>query len=117
GIYPAIYLSGFKPISVLEGNIYLKTASNWFRNGLVVFQFATSIILIIGTLVINQQVRYILHKDLGFNKEQVLVLNGTGTLEGKQKVLKEELKSISTVSSVSITDFLPVMMNGVKRNG
>lgn len=117
GIYPALYLSGFKPISVLKGNLNLKSSNNWFRNGLVIFQFVTSIILIIGTLVISQQVRYILHKDLGFNKEQVLVLRGTGTLEGRQKALKEELKSISTVSSVSISDYLPVMMDAVKRNG
>lgn len=117
GIYPALYLSGFKPIAVLKGNVILKSGSHWFRNSLVIFQFATSIILIIGTLVINQQVKYILNKDLGFNKEQVLVLRGTGTLEGKQKSLKNELKKISSVTNVSVGDYLPVMIDGVKRNG
>lgn len=117
GVYPALYLSSFKPIAVLKGKLNLKSGNNWFRNGLVVFQFSTSIILIIGTLIINQQVKYILHKDLGFNKEQVLVLRGTGTLDGKQKAMKEELKGISTVSSVSVGDYLPVMMDGVRRNG
>ncbi len=117
GVYPALFLSGFKPISVLKGNLNLKSKNNWFRNGLVIFQFATSIVLIIGTIVINQQVKYLLNKDLGFDKEQVLVIQGTGTLEGQQKSLKEELKNISSVSSVSITDFLPVMMDGAKRNG
>ncbi|ULT23217.1 hypothetical protein KUH03_28975 [Sphingobacterium sp. E70] len=83
-----MYLSKFKPIAVLKGNLNLKSSRNWFRNGLVIFQFATSIILIIGTLVINQQIKYILNRDLGFNKEQVLILRGTGTLDGKQRLLK-----------------------------
>ena len=117
GVYPAVYLSQFKPISVLKGSYGLKTGSNWFRNGLVVFQFATSITLIIGTLVIDQQVRYILQKDLGFDKEQVLVLRGTGTLEGRQRTLKNELKELANVTSVSVGDYLPVMMDGAKRNG
>jgi len=117
GIYPAMYLSKFKPIAVLKGNINLKSSRNWFRNGLVIFQFATSIILIIGTLVINQQIKYILNRDLGFNKEQVLILRGTGTLDGKQRLLKNELKELSSVASVSIGDYLPVTMDGVKRNG
>ncbi|MGE8376901.1 MAG: ABC transporter permease, partial [Sphingobacterium sp.] len=82
-----------------------------------IFQFATSIILIIGTLVINQQIKYILNRDLGFNKEQVLILRGTGTLDGKQRLLKNELKELSSVASVSIGDYLPVTMDGVKRNG
>src|SRR5690606_20245951 len=74
GIYPALYLSGFKPISVLKGKVSIKAGNNWFRNGLVTFQFTTSIVLIIGTVIISQQLEYILNKDLGFSKEQVLIL-------------------------------------------
>ena len=117
GIYPAMSLSRFRPITVLKGNHVLKSSNSFFRNGLVVFQFATSIILIIGALVINQQMKYILNKDLGFDKEQVLVLRGTSTLEGRQRILKDELKKIATVSAVSIGDYLPVSMDGVRRNG
>ena len=117
GIYPALYLSGFKPISVLKGKVNLKSGNSWFRNGLVTFQFTTSMILIIGTFVISQQLEYLLNKDLGFSKEQVVILRGTGTLDGTQKSFKEELKGLSAVSSVSIGEYLPVEIDGVMRNG
>ncbi|MFD1768439.1 ABC transporter permease [Sphingobacterium suaedae] len=116
GIYPAFYLSRFKPIGAIKHNIY-STSSSLLRNGLVVFQFATSIILIIGALVTNQQVHDILNKDLGFNKEQVVVLNGLQTVNDKLPSLKDELASIPTLKSISVGDFLPVPMDGAKRNG
>ncbi|ULT27424.1 hypothetical protein KUH03_12125 [Sphingobacterium sp. E70] len=69
GIYPALYLSRFKPIAALKNKI-AGAKSSLFRNGLVIFQFATSIILIVSALVTNQQIRYILEKDLGFKKNR-----------------------------------------------
>nr|WP_288812782.1 ABC transporter permease [uncultured Sphingobacterium sp.] len=116
GIYPALYLSRFKPIAALK-NKTTGAKSSLFRNGLVIFQFATSIILIVSALVTNQQIRYILEKDLGFKKEQVIVLRGIGTLGNQIPSLKNELKSIPNVSSVSLGDFLPVPIDGAKRNG
>ena len=116
GIYPALYLSRFKPISALKSNA-TGTKSSIFRNSLVIFQFAISIILIVGALVSNQQIRYILEKDLGFNKDQVLVLRGIGSLGDKLPSLKEELKTIPNVTSISLGDFLPVPIDGAKRNG
>ncbi|WP_293946410.1 MULTISPECIES: ABC transporter permease [unclassified Sphingobacterium] len=116
GIYPALYLSRFKPIAALK-NKTTGAKSSLFRNGLVVFQFATSIILIVSALVTNQQIRYILEKDLGFKKEQVIVLRGIGTLGNQIPSLKNELKSVPNVSSVSLGDFLPVPIDGAKRNG
>ncbi len=116
GIYPAIYLSRFKPIEALK-NKTSGPKSSMFRNGLVIFQFATSITLIISALITNQQIHYILEKDLGFNKEQVIVLHGAGTLSDKIASLKNELKSIANVTSVSTGDFLPVPIDGAKRNG
>ncbi|MEI2274967.1 ABC transporter permease [Sphingobacterium sp. ML3W] len=116
GIYPALYLSRFKPIAALK-NKTTGAKSSLFRNGLVIFQFATSIILIVSALVTNQQIRYILEKDLGFKKEQVIVLRGVGTLGNQIPSLKNELKSIPNVSSVSLGDFLPVPIDGAKRNG
>ena len=116
GIYPALYLSRFKPIAALK-NKTTGAKSSLFRNGLVVFQFATSIILIVSALVANQQIHYILEKDLGFKKEQVIILRGIGTLGNQIPSLKNELKSIANVSSVSLGDFIPVPIDGAKRNG
>ncbi|TDS15956.1 ABC transporter permease [Sphingobacterium paludis] len=117
GIYPALFLSGFKPIAVLKGKVSPTSGSSLFRNGLVVFQFATSIMLIIGTLIINQQLNFILNKDVGFNKDQVLVLHGTTTLGNQAKTFKDELNNIPAVQSVAISDYIPVNIDGSKRNG
>jgi len=116
GIYPAFYLSSFKPASVLKGSISNGSKNSILRNGLVVFQFSTSIILIISTFVIYNQMQYILNKDIGYNKDQVLMLQGTNTLgDNGVKNLKQELLKLSSVKSVSISDYLPVA--GTKRNG
>jgi putative ABC transport system permease protein len=114
GLYPSFYLSAFKPASVLKGSISTGSKNSVLRNGLVVFQFTTSIILIISTLVIYNQTQYILNKDVGFNKDQVLVLQGTNTLQDV-KGFKNELLKLSGVKSASISDYLPV--NNTKRNG
>jgi putative ABC transport system permease protein len=81
GLYPSFYLSAFKPISVLKGQVNRGSKNSILRNGLVVFQFTTSIILIIGTFVIYNQTQYILNKKIGFDKDQVLLIQGTNTLE------------------------------------
>ncbi|MBD1394231.1 ABC transporter permease [Mucilaginibacter sp. ZB1P21] len=115
GIYPALYLSAFKPIAVLKGKLSTGSKSSFLRNGLVVFQFATSIILIIGTLVIYNQMEFIMNKKLGYDKDQVVMLQGTDMLGSRIKELKNELLKIADVKSVTISDFLPVA--GTKRNG
>jgi len=116
GIYPAFYLSSFKPASVLKGSISTGSKNSVLRNGLVVFQFTASIILIISTFVIYNQMKYILNKDIGFDKDQVVLLQGTNTLgDNGVRNLKEELLKLSSVKSVSISDYLPI--EGTKRNG
>jgi putative ABC transport system permease protein len=115
GIYPAFYLSGFKPADVLKGKLSTGSKSSVLRNALVVFQFTTSIILIISTVVIYNQMQFILNKKVGFEKDQVVMIQGTNTLDNQVKTFKNELVKLSTVKSASISDFLPV--SGTKRNG
>jgi putative ABC transport system permease protein len=115
GLYPSFYLSSFKPIDVLKGQVSRGTKNSILRNGLVVFQFTTSIILIIGTLVIYKQTHYILNKKTGFDKDQVMLIQGAGTLGDKTINFKNELLKNPQIKSVSISDFLPV--SGTKRDG
>ena len=108
GIYPSLYLTSFKPVKVLKGDLGRKGKNTRLRNGLVVFQFAASIILIICTLAIHKQMDYMLNKDLGFNKEQVLILHGANSLGEKINTVKDELESLSAVQSVSVSSYLPI---------
>lgn len=115
GIYPAFYLSSFKPIYVLKGNVSRGSKSSATRSALVVFQFTTSIILIIGTAVIYRQMNFILNKKVGFDKEQVLLLQGATTLADKIGSFKNELLNLSQVKSVTVSDYLPI--NDTNRDG
>ncbi len=114
GLYPSFYLSVFKPVDVLKGSLNTGSKSGKLRSGLVVFQFTTSVILIIGTLITYQQMNYILNKELGFDKEQVLVIKGTGVLGDKAQTFKDELMQLSNVKRVSVSDYLPV--SGTNQN-
>lgn len=115
GLYPSFYLSSFKPIQVLKGNVSKGSKNSLLRGGLIVFQFATSIILIISTIVIYYQMQFILHRKVGFDKDQVVMIQGAYSLEKEMKNLKNELLKLSVVKNVSVSDFLPV--SGTKRNG
>jgi putative ABC transport system permease protein len=115
GIYPSFYLSAFKPILVLKGQVSRGSKNSILRNGLVVFQFTISIILIIGTLVIYRQTHFLLTKNAGFDKDQVMLIEGANTLGDKTTSFKDELLKIPQVKSVSVSDYLPI--SGTKRNG
>ena len=115
GLYPSLYLSAFKPIDVLKGQIARGAKNSLLRNGLVVFQFTTSVILIISTLVVYNQMHYILNQKMGFDKDQVVMIQGTNTLGAEVKDFKHELAGLPRVSSVSVSDYLPI--SGTKREG
>jgi predicted permease len=107
GLYPALFLSGFKPINILKGKLKIGGGNLLFRNGLVVTQFAVSIILLVGTAVVYQQLNFIKNKNLGFDKSNLLYMHMHGDLWGKQEALKADLKQNPYTQDFSIISNLP----------
>ena len=108
GSYPALFMSSLKPIVVLKGILKFKTGATYFRKGLVVFQFALSIVLILGMIVIYRQIDYIHNKNLGFAKEDLLYMPLEGELQKTFMIFKEELAKQPGIKSVTSAQSSPL---------
>lgn len=103
GSYPALHLSRFNALKILRGSIKGSLSEVWVRKGLVVFQFALSIILIVSVLVVYQQITFVQSKNLGMDKDNVIYFNQEGNLKENTEAFLEEIKSISGVVNASTT--------------
>ena len=117
GIYPALLLSGFKPVSVLKGKFSSSSKGNTLRKSLVVFQFTISIFLLVATMVVNKQLNFIQHKDLGYDREQVLFFRVDADIAKNREAFEAELMRSPQVINASLGSNTPLNVgsaNGIK---
>jgi hypothetical protein len=108
GSYPALYLSGFNPALVLKGKLGSATGELWARKGLVVFQFTLSVVFTVLVLVVYRQITFVQHKNLGYDKDQLIAFETEGRVTAHPDVFLAEIKKIPGVVNASskLGDFL-----------
>ncbi|WP_343704187.1 ABC transporter permease [Chitinophaga sp.] len=103
GSYPALYLSGFKPIAVLKGRLASSAGELWVRKGLVVFQFAISAVLIVSVMVVYKQIAFVQNKNLGYKRDNVIMFDREGKLDAEDhlEAFMERVRSVPGVVSAT----------------
>jgi len=106
GIYPAFFLASFDPVVVLKTEMSGRSKKSSMRNVLVVFQFTVSIVLIVGTVIVSRQLKYIQNRNLGFNKEQVVIVKKTDDIGNQVPAFRQELLKNPKVINATNTNNL-----------
>lgn len=108
GLYPAVYISSFMPVSAFKGILKSGKKSKYFRRFLVVIQFSLSIILIVSTVIVYKQLQFIKGCDLGYNKDQIITFRTNSNVLSNFDTFKNELLSNTDIEYVSLIDLLPI---------
>ncbi|QMW03181.1 ABC transporter permease [Spirosoma foliorum] len=117
GLYPAFVISSYKPTTVLKGSFSTSAKGNWLRQSLVVLQFTITVILLIGILVINNQMSFMQHKDLGYTKDALLTLNinGDRQVESNIEAFKNDVLATGLVKGMTTSN--SILVGGLGNNG